>query len=79
MFLTEWVVHHYDVFMKLKIKIVSSDIIGTEYGLIFDPTITQIASGTDYSQVIKAFAWCDNESGFEAQMIRTLQKIAKLD
>lgn len=60
-------------------KIVSSDIIGTEYGSIFDPTITQIASGTDYSQVIKAFAWYDNESGFVAQMIRTLQKIAKLD
>lgn len=59
-------------------KIVSSDIIGTEFGSVFDPTITQIATGTDYSQVIKAYAWYDNESGFVAQMIRTLQKIAKL-
>ncbi|WP_317638270.1 type I glyceraldehyde-3-phosphate dehydrogenase [Lactobacillus xylocopicola] len=59
-------------------EIVSSDIIGTEFGSIFDPTITQIANGPAGSQVVKAYAWYDNESGFVAQMIRTLTKLACL-
>lgn len=59
-------------------EIVSSDIIGTEYGSVFDPTQTQVVEGANGSQVVKVVAWYDNESGFTAQMIRTLQKFASL-
>ena len=59
-------------------QIVSSDIIGTEYGSVFDPTLTQVETGDDGAQLVKGYAWYDNESGFVAQMIRTLQKVAKL-
>ena len=59
-------------------QIVSSDIIGTEYGSVFDPTLTQVETGDDGAQLVKGYAWYDNESGFVAQMIRTLQKVAQL-
>ena len=57
--------------------IVSSDIIGTTYGSVFDPTQTQVL-GEGASQVVKVVAWYDNESGFTAQMIRTLEKFASM-
>ena len=57
--------------------IVSSDVIGTTYGSIFDPTQTQVV-GSGEKQVVKTVAWYDNESGFTAQMIRTLEKFASL-
>ena len=59
-------------------EIVSSDIIGTSYGSIFDPTQTQV-TGTGDSQIVKTVAWYDNESGFTAQMIRSLEKYASLN
>ena len=59
-------------------QIVSSDIIGTEFGSVFDPTLTQVETGDNGAQLVKGYAWYDNESGFVAQMIRTLQKIAQL-
>ena len=59
-------------------EIVSSDIIGTEFGSVFDPTQTQVVEGANGAQVVKVVAWYDNESGFTAQMIRTLQKFASL-
>lgn len=52
--------------------IVSSDIIGTTFGSIFDPTQTQVV-GKGEGQVVKTVAWYDNEYGFTAQMIRTLE------
>ena len=59
-------------------EIVSSDIIGTSFGSVFDPTQTQIVGSGD-AQVVRTVAWYDNESGFTAQMVRTLQKFASLD
>jgi len=59
-------------------EIVSSDVIGTEFGSVFDPTQTQVVEGANGAQVVKVVAWYDNESGFTAQMIRTLQKFASL-
>ena len=58
-------------------EIVSSDIIGTTYGSVFDPTQTQVIGKGD-GQVVKTVAWYDNESGFTAQMIRTLEKFASM-
>ncbi|MFT9205778.1 MAG: type I glyceraldehyde-3-phosphate dehydrogenase, partial [Liquorilactobacillus mali] len=43
--------------------IVSSDIIGTTFGSVFDPTQTQVV-GSGEGQVVKTVAWYDNESGF---------------
>ncbi|KRN88307.1 type I glyceraldehyde-3-phosphate dehydrogenase [Ligilactobacillus ceti] len=57
--------------------IVSSDIIGTTFGSVFDPTQTQVV-GEGEGQVVKVVAWYDNEAGFTAQMIRTLEKFASL-
>lgn len=59
-------------------EIVSSDIIGSTYGSIFDPTQTEV-TGTGSNQLVKTVAWYDNESGFTAQMIRTLEKFASLE
>lgn len=59
-------------------EIVSSDIIGTSFGSVFDPTQTQIVGSGD-GQVVKTVAWYDNESGFTAQMVRTLEKFASLN
>ena len=58
-------------------EIVSSDVIGTSFGSIFDPTQTQVV-GSGSSQLVKTVAWYDNESGFTAQMIRSLEKYASL-
>ncbi|MQS51931.1 type I glyceraldehyde-3-phosphate dehydrogenase [Companilactobacillus mishanensis] len=59
-------------------EIVSSDVIGTSFGSVFDPTQTQIVGSGD-GQVVKTVAWYDNESGFTAQMVRTLEKFASLN
>ncbi|MGK4077785.1 type I glyceraldehyde-3-phosphate dehydrogenase [Ligilactobacillus salivarius] len=57
--------------------IVSSDIIGTTFGSVFDPTQTQVV-GKGEGQVVKVVAWYDNEYGFTSQMIRTLEKFASM-
>ena len=57
--------------------IVSSDIIGTTFGSVFDPTQTQVVGKGD-GQVVKVVAWYDNEYGFTSQMIRTLEKFASM-
>ena len=58
-------------------EVVSSDIIGTSFGSVFDPTQTQVV-GKGEGQVVKVVSWYDNESGFTAQMIRTLEKFASM-
>ncbi|KRM72228.1 type I glyceraldehyde-3-phosphate dehydrogenase [Lacticaseibacillus brantae] len=59
-------------------NIVSSDIINTTFGSVFDPTQTEVVTAGD-TQLIKTVAWYDNEYGFTCQMIRTLQKFAELN
>ena len=58
-------------------EVVSSDIIGTTYGSIFDPTQTEVTKAGD-KQLVKTDAWYDNEYGFTCQMVRTLYKFATL-
>lgn len=57
--------------------IVSSDVINTTYGSIFDPTQTSVVTAGD-QQLVKTVAWYDNEYGFTCQMVRTLLKFAQL-
>ncbi|MCQ5069019.1 type I glyceraldehyde-3-phosphate dehydrogenase, partial [Faecalibacillus intestinalis] len=52
--------------------IVSSDIIGSTFGSVFDPSHTEIMEGEDGAQLVKTVAWYDNEYGFTCNMIRTL-------
>lgn len=61
-----------------KDQIVSSDVINTTFGSIFDPTQTEVVSA-DNSQLVKTVAWYDNEYGFTCQMVRTLLKLAQFD
>ncbi|RUO86841.1 type I glyceraldehyde-3-phosphate dehydrogenase [Spiroplasma endosymbiont of Megaselia nigra] len=51
--------------------IVSSDIIGETHGSIFDATLTKIIE-CDGKQLVKVYAWYDNEMSYVSQMIRTL-------
>ncbi|QBO36631.1 type I glyceraldehyde-3-phosphate dehydrogenase [Periweissella cryptocerci] len=58
--------------------IVSSDIIGSTYGSVFDPTQTEVTTSGDF-QLVKTVAWYDNEYGFTSNMIRTLLHFATLE
>jgi len=50
--------------------IVSSDVIGTHYGSLFDSLATSVLD-VDGKQLVKVIAWYDNEMGYTAQLVRT--------
>lgn len=58
-------------------EIVSSDVIGSHFGSVFDATQTEVSEAGDV-QLVKAVAWYDNEYGFVTQLVRTLDKFASL-
>ncbi|HCM9192374.1 TPA: type I glyceraldehyde-3-phosphate dehydrogenase [Enterobacter cloacae subsp. dissolvens] len=58
-------------------EIVSSDVIGSHFGSVFDATQTEVTEAGDL-QLVKAVAWYDNEYGFVTQLVRTLDKFAAL-
>lgn len=58
-------------------EIVSSDIIGSSYGSVFDATLTKIVAVGD-KKLVKTSAWYDNEMSFVSQMVRTTAYLAKL-
>lgn len=51
--------------------LVSTDIIGTTYGSIFDATQTLVSKIDDDTYHVQVVAWYDNENGYTSQMIRT--------
>ena len=57
--------------------IVSSDVIGIQYGTLFDAQSTKVMD-VDGKQLVKIITWYDNEMSFTAQMIRTLKLFAEL-
>ncbi len=57
-------------------EIVSTDIISSTYGSIFDSTLTEIIENNGES-LVKVCAWYDNEMGYTSQMIRTLKYIGE--
>ncbi|AUD63522.1 type I glyceraldehyde-3-phosphate dehydrogenase [Tenericutes bacterium MO-XQ] len=57
--------------------IVSSDVIGTRYGSMYDAHTTQIVNYDD-RQLVKVMAWYDNEMSYTAQLVRTVSKLASL-
>ncbi|MGQ4606590.1 type I glyceraldehyde-3-phosphate dehydrogenase [Raoultella ornithinolytica] len=57
-------------------EIVSSDIIGSHFGSVYDATQLEVAEAGDV-QLVKTVAWYDNEYGFVTQLIRVLDKFAR--
>ena len=58
-------------------EIVSSDIIGSRFGSIFDATQTKVITVGD-NQLVKTVAWYDNEMSYVSQLVRTVNYFAKL-
>ncbi len=58
-------------------EIVSSDVIGMQYGSLFDATQTKVLTVGD-RQLVKTVAWYDNEMSYVAQLVRTIKYFAKL-
>ncbi|MET3558346.1 glyceraldehyde 3-phosphate dehydrogenase [Streptococcus rupicaprae] len=58
-------------------EIVSSDIIGSSFGSLFDATQTKVLT-VDGKQLVKTVAWYDNEMSYTAQLVRTLEYFAQI-
>lgn len=58
-------------------EIVSSDIIGTSYGSLFDATQTRVMTQGD-TQLVKTVSWYDNEMSYVSQLVRTVKYFAGL-
>ena len=56
-------------------EIVSTDIIGTEFGSLFDGTQTKVMTVGD-TQLVKTVSWYDNENSYVSQLVRTLHYFA---
>ncbi len=59
-------------------EIVSSDIIGSTYGSIFDATLTEVQDLPDGKTLVKVSAWYDNENSYTSQMVRTIKYFAEV-
>lgn len=57
--------------------IVSSDIIGTNYGAVVDSLLTSV-SDTESGFLAKIVAWYDNEMGYSTQMVRTAKYLMSI-
>jgi len=57
--------------------IVSADVIGINYGSLFDATQTKVVTVGD-KQLVKTVSWYDNEMSFVSQMVRTTAYFAAL-
>ncbi len=55
--------------------IVSTDVIGIEFGTLFDAGCTTVLE-VDGKQMVKVVMWYDNEMSYTAQMVRLAKKIA---
>ncbi len=59
-------------------ELVSADIVGIDFGSLFDATqtmATQLDNGTTQVQVV---SWYDNENSYTSQMVRTIKYVAEL-
>ncbi|KAA0993239.1 type I glyceraldehyde-3-phosphate dehydrogenase [Dyadobacter aurulentus] len=58
-------------------EIVSSDIIGINYGSLFDATQTRVQKVGD-TQLVRTVSWYDNEMSYVSQLVRTVYYFASL-
>lgn len=56
-------------------EIVSTDVIGTTFGSLFDATQTKVMTVGD-TQLVKTVSWYDNENSYVSQLVRTLHYFA---
>jgi glyceraldehyde 3-phosphate dehydrogenase len=59
-------------------EIVSSDIVGSTYGSIFDATLTEVQDLPDGNTLVKVVSWYDNENSYTSQMVRTIKYFAEV-
>lgn len=53
--------------------IVSSDVVGQQFGAIADLTMTRVVDG----DLVKVFSWYDNEAGYVATLMQHVKKVAQ--
>jgi len=58
-------------------EIVSSDVIGTHFGSLFDATQTKVLTVGE-KQLVKVVSWYDNEMSYVSQLVRTVSYLAGL-
>ena len=58
-------------------EIVSTDIIGSSFGSLFDATQTRVQTVGD-SQLVRVVSWYDNEMSYVSQLVRTVKYFAGL-
>jgi glyceraldehyde 3-phosphate dehydrogenase len=58
-------------------EIVSSDVIGTSFGSLFDATQTKVQNVGD-TQLVRTVSWYDNEMSYVSQLVRTVNYFAQL-
>ena len=58
-------------------ELVSSDIIGSTYGSIFDATQTMVSPMDNGTTLVQTVSWYDNENSYVSQMVRTIKYFAE--
>ena len=53
--------------------IVSSDVVGMQYGSLFDATQTMVQDLGDDEYLVQVVSWYDNENSYSSQMVRTIK------
>ena len=59
-------------------EIVSSDVIGSTYGSIFDATQTMVCPLDNGTTEVQVVSWYDNENSYTSQMVRTIKYFSEL-
>ena len=59
-------------------QLVSSDIIGSTFGSIFDATQTMVTPVGEGLYQVQVVAWYDNENSYTSQMVRTIKYLSQL-
>lgn len=59
-------------------QIVSSDVIGMQYGSLFDATQTMVTKIDDDTYQVQVVSWYDNENSYTSQMVRTIKYFSEL-
>ena len=67
-----------DTFGYTEDPIVSTDVIGTTYGSLFDATQTLVHQIDENTYHVQVVAWYDNEYGYTTQMMRTAKYLMNL-
>ena len=67
-----------ETFAYTEEDIVSTDVIGTTCGSLFDATQTMVTKIDENTYHVQVVSWYDNENGYTAQMVRTIKYLKNL-